>query len=448
MLALAGVATAGALIWYGEQKLARVEVQGRSDPDEQPVREVMNVLLVGSDSREGLSAEQLERLGTEDHGGRLTDTIMLLHLDPSRAQVAVVSFPRDLFVTRCDGTKGRINASYAVGQRRGEGGPTCLLRTVGDFTGIPIHHYVEVNFAGFIRVVDTVGGVSMYFDKPLRDRAAGLDVPAGCVQLDGVRALGFVRARKDLDSDFGRIARQQRFIGELLSKVTSAGVLLNVPRLFSLVDAVAGSVEADHDLSLSDMRRIAFSLRGLTNDAVDMRTVPAVSKRINGAAYVVAKPEESEALFQAIISGEIFPDVGMQPPTPVGVADVPPLVILNGAGIPGLASRAQLALEPHGFRIEATGNAGNFGRSSTSIYFPEERREEAELLAKVLPGADLVAQEYHGSQDVQTVGPITVVLGSVFDPDAVPSPAPRPIVTSAPDPEPTYAGATPATTHC
>lgn len=448
LLGLLGAVAAGGLVWWGERQIQRVTVAGRADPDAQPIKDVLNVLLVGSDSRDGLSREQLKALGTDDHGGRLTDTIMLLHLDPNRSQVVVLSFPRDLLVTRCDGSRGRINAAYARGEGTGAGGPTCLVQTVADFTGIPIHHYVEVDFAGFIKVVDTLGGVTMYFDKPLKDRAAGLDVPAGCVHLDGVRALGFVRARKNLDSDFGRIARQQRFIGELLDKVTSAGVLLNVPKLFSLVDAAASAVDVDRDLSLSAMRRVAFSLRGLTSDQVDMRTVPARGRRVGGAAYVVAVEDEAEELFSAIREGRPLRDMGTDGATAVTVADVPPLVVLNGAGVPGLAAKAQQIAEAHGFRVEATGNTASVGRHDTTIYFPEQRREEAELVAGMLPEADLVAEPYTAGQDVETSGPITVVLGSSFDPAAVPTPSPGATATPTAEPTPTYAGATPSSRTC
>ena len=450
LVGIVGAAATGALLWYGQRNLDRVEVAGRADPDAQPIKEVLNVLLVGSDSREGLTRDQLKRLGTDNHGGNLTDTIMLLHLNPNREQVVLLSFPRDLLVTRCDGSRGRINAAYAIGVKEGTGGPSCVVRTVADLTNIPVHHYVELDFAGFIKVVDTLGGVRMYFSEPLKDISAGLDVPAGCVQLDGVRALGFVRARKNLDNDFGRIARQQRFIGELIDKVTSAGVLLNLPRLFALVDATASAVNVDDDLSPGDMRRVAASLRGLTRDGVDMRTVPAAGRRGGGPAYLYVREDEAEALFTAIRDGRALDDMGAMEQTELTPADVPPLVVLNGAGVAGLAGQAQQALEARGFSVEATGNAETVGRQNTSVYFPEERRAEAELLAVSLPGVELVAEEYTGGQDVDTAGPITLVLGASFDPDDLPSPEPTPARTGAPaaGPTPTFAGATPSARTC
>lgn len=445
---LLGAAGAGALLWYGERNLERVAVAGRADPDAQPIKEVLNVLLVGSDSREGLTREQLKRLGTDNHGGNLTDTIMLLHINPNRERVVLLSFPRDLLVTRCDGSRGRINAAYAVGIKEGVGGPTCVVQTVAELTRVPVHHYVELDFAGFIRVVDTLGGVTMYFSEPLKDISAGLDVPAGCVELDGVRALGFVRARKNLDNDFGRIARQQRFIGELLDKVTSAGTLLNLPRLFSLVDAVASAVNVDDDLSPRDMRRVAASLRGLTRDGVDMRTVPSAGRRGGGPAYVYVQEDEAESLFAAIRDGRSLEDMGTMEDSELAPADVPPLVVLNGAGVAGLAGQAREALEARGFTVEATGNTVTAGRQNTSLYFAQERRAEAELLAGLLPGVELVPEEYTGGQDIDVSAPLTLVVGASFDPDDLPSPQPTPARTAAPAAAPTFAGATPGARTC
>jgi LCP family protein required for cell wall assembly len=158
----------------------------------------MNVLVVGSDSREGLTDEELQRLGTEPVEGRRTDTIFLLSLQGGRA--AMLSFPRDLYATHCDGRQGRINAAYNTG------GPSCLVETVQLMTGIPVTHYLEVNFLGFMRVVDAVDGVTVWLDRPMVDRLAGVDLPAGCVRLDGAGALGFVRSRHVHDA-IGRVAR-------------------------------------------------------------------------------------------------------------------------------------------------------------------------------------------------------------------------------------------------
>lgn len=445
--ALTASLSAGALLWYGEQSMTRLHIPGLASPvatggvggEVDEITDVLNVLLVGDDSREGLTDDQLRALGTERVSGGRTDTIMLLQVDPARDNAALLSFPRDLLVTRCDGSRGRINAAYGIGEEEGVGGGACLVETVADFTDIPIHHYVEVNFAGFIDVVDVLGGVTLYVEEPgLRDRYAGLDLDPGCQRLGGTQALGFVRARH-LDSDFGRIARQQRFIHELMNEVTSAGTLLNVPRLLSLVDAGGRMVETDQELSLADMRRIAFSLRNLTADQLDTRTVPAVPR----GGYVVGKEEEAEDLFQAFRDGSVAPDeLGREPPQDVAVDDVPALLVLNGAGIDGLAGQAAEVLESHGFTVEDTDNAEHFDFEATEVIHPANRLEEGELVADALADVELVA----GDADDR----LTVVVGAEFDPDDQPEPergdGAEP--ESTPEPQPEFRGAESARGRC
>jgi LCP family protein required for cell wall assembly len=347
VLGLGAATTAGALVYVSQSAIEDVEVPAlRSpgapsgsaagpeggQPDVEPITDILNILVVGSDSREGLSDEQLLRLGTEDEAGDLTDTIMLMQLDPTREQVSVLSFPRDLRLTRCDGSVGRVNAAYSIGEREGTGGPECLVTTISDFTEIPIDHFVRVKLAGFVDVVDALGGVTMYLEEPLRDRYAGLDLPAGCITLDGIQALSFVRARR-LDDDFGRIARQQRFMREVVREATSVGTLVNLPKLFSLVRAAGRAVETDKGLDIATQRRIAYTLRSMTEDNLDLRTVPGTPRLISGAAYVVAREDQAEQLFAAFRDGELPPeDLGREAPTALTAADVPPLQLLNGAG--------------------------------------------------------------------------------------------------------------------
>lgn len=447
-LGVVAIVSAVALLWYSERSLTRTDIPGLRSSDEgaaadaEGMTEVLNVLLVGGDSREGLSDEQLEALGTDRVDGGRTDTVMLLQLDPHREQAVLLSFPRDLLVTRCDGSRGRINAAYSIGEDRDVGGGACLVETVSEFTDIPIDHYVEVNFAGFIDVVDVLGGVSLYLEEPLRDRHAGLDLDAGCHQLSGTEALSFVRARH-IDNDIGRMARQQRFIREVMQEVTSAGTLLNVPRLFSLVNAAGRAVQTDRDLSLGDMRRIAFSLRNLTAEQLDTRTVPSHARTINGAYYAVADEEEAEALFEAFRDGELVPpDLGRQPTQDVAVDDVPPLLVLNGVGTDGLAAAAAELLEERGFGVLDTANAEDFDVDTTEVVYPPQRKEEAELVAAVFPDAELVA----GDDDED----LTVVLGATFDPDDVeakPASPESPEPTAEPD-EPSFQGAAPSRRRC
>ncbi|MBW3601545.1 MAG: LCP family protein [Actinobacteria bacterium] len=427
VVALAG--TAGVLVWYGERSIGRVSVSdlvgfggtrgsgggNRGGTASAEVAETLNVLVVGSDNRQSLTTRQRRILRTGPASGTRTDTIILARIDTSTDRVAMLSFPRDLLVTLCDGSQGRINSAFEIGKMTGRGGPTCLVQTVRRLTGVPINHFVEVDLAGFVNVVEAVGGVRMYLDEPLYDEDAGLDLPKGCVTLGPVDSVAFVRARH-LDSDFGRIARQQRFLKELLDEVVSVDTLTNVPQLFRLVNAVGESVETDEDVTLDKMRRIAFSLRDVSPKRVVAVTVPVASADYYGAAYVVPVDSQAEALFDAFRTGEIFPEPereeASRPTVPAG--RVPAVTVLNGAGQSGLASRASARLRQRGLKVAAVGDNARFGRTRTVVRYPSERlHRAANTVAAALPEATV---ERAPGQ------PLTVILGTDFTGDPLRKP--------------------------
>ena len=439
--------TAAALVWYGERHLGKLDVttqvpgdmDGDGTVDIEALRDVRNVLVVGSDSREGLSPKDRKRLGTGQFSGTRTDTVMIVQLDPKRHGAAMLSFPRDLLVTMCDGSQGRINSAYEVGRSSGAGGPDCLRQTVTNFTDIPIHHYVQIDFQGFVDVVDTLGGMRMYLDEPIQDEDAHVDLPAGCVTLNGAEALGFVRVRK-IDSDFGRIARQQRFIREIIDKVSSAEVAFDIPKLFRLVGAGAKAVETDASTRLSDMKEIAFAFRGISSDNVDSRTIPSFNRTISGVAYVVADPEPAEALFDAFRRGVAAPkDVGRKGSADVAIGDVPPVTVLNATKVPGLAAAAAHALEVRGFEVATTGDAEDQKQDVTQIFYPPDRREEADLLLRVFRRANVVREE-----DAKG---LRVEVGADADREKLLAERPPSDAPPSPAPTPTYKGASPSDKH-
>lgn len=303
VLVVVALAAGAALAVYTSAQINRVDVAGLGSAGQ------MNVLIVGNDSRQGLTDEELQELGTEAVEGDRTDTIFLLSVSGGRA--AMLSFPRDLYVTRCNGTQGRINAAYGLG------GPTCMTETVTQVSGIPITHYAEVNFLGFIRIVEAVGGVSIYFEEPFVDRPAGIDVPAGCVHLDGRQAIGYVRART-VDGDLGRIARQQRFIAELADEVTSPSTLLNPVRLFNTAGAAGRSVTASQNLGTLDLLQLARAGRGFAGAGLATYTVPASPASIGGASVLVPDDTAADALFAQFRDGSV-----LRPP-PESEAETPP----------------------------------------------------------------------------------------------------------------------------
>ena len=303
---LLGVAGAAALWWYGDRQVGSLDIEtaipgdtdGDGVVDAPELQDVVNVLIVGSDSRDELTAEQRKELGTGDFEGNRTDTMMVVQMDPRREAPAVLSFPRDLLVERCDGSDGRINEAFAIGEADGSGGPTCLIRTVTGLTGIPIHHYLQMDFLGFVDVVNAVGGVPLCLGRPLVDEDANIDLEAGCQTLTGQEALGFVRVRK-VDSDLGRIQRQQRFLAALADRATSPAIALNPLRAKGLIDTGSRAVQADDGLSVGLMRSMATTFDSAEESAMDMRTVPTMGQTIDGVAYLVAQEEPAEQLYAA-----------------------------------------------------------------------------------------------------------------------------------------------------
>ncbi|WP_370324885.1 LCP family protein [Euzebya sp.] len=363
-----------------------------------------NVLVVGSDSREGFTPEQLAQLGTEAVEGRRTDTIFLLSVDGGRA--AMLSFPRDLYVTACDGQQGRINGAYA------RLGPSCLVQTVTDLTGIAIDHYVEMNLFGFVQIVDAVGGVPIFLDQPLTDAFAGVDLPAGCNVLDGTAAIGFVRARH-VDSDLGRIARQQRFLKELVEEVVSPSTVVNIPRLFRVAGASGRSLIADEGLGVIDLARLARAGRGLAGSGLATYTVPANAANVDGASVLIPDAAQVDGLFASFADGSILSVPAEADVAAVQPGDVP-IQVLNGAGVEGLAGQDRDFLTARGFTVSGVGNADAV--PSTVVRHPPGQQAAAQLVADQIPGATVA--------EVPEVADVTLVLGPGATFDAPPPPPP------------------------
>lgn len=352
----------------GRADIAELNAQASKGP--------MNVLILGSDSREGLSAADLKKFdpeGVDRKTGRRADTIILLHVDPGEDEAVLIHFPRDLRVKLPGGKLGKINGAY----QKGPGG---MVQTVKAFTGLPINHYVEINFAGFNKIVDTLGGVEVFFEKPIKDPDSGLNVPKGCVNIQGDQALAFVRVRK-IDDDFGRIARQQLFVKLMMEKLTKKRTLLNPVKIVKLVNQFAKNVTTDADLSVSDMKTLALRLRGFNSGKLDLRVVPsAIGPRISGVSFVIANQKQTEALFAAMRERKPLPDYGRTGVSSLEPSDVE-LSLLNGTGVDGLARKEAEVLRAKGFAVVATGEAS--AHKATTVYFKEGNEEKARLVASV-----------------------------------------------------------------
>ncbi len=338
----------------------------------------MHVLVAGSDSREGLTREEQQALSTgsaDAFDGERTDTVFIMTIDGG--DIALLSFPRDLWVPRCDGTTGRINVAQSID------GPGCLVQTVREVSGIPVSHYLGISFGGFVEVVDAVDGVELCLDEPISDRDAGIDLPAGCQVLDGPDALGYVRVRK-IDDDLQRIQRQQRFVQALASELTEPSTLLNPARIWSVGRSVGGAVSADDDMGPIDMARFARGVRGLAGGGAPTYTVPADPGRTSGGAEVLyVRDSEAEALFAQFRDGSIL-DESIDAVAPADIR----VSVTNGAGASGLAGRVAGLLEARDYDIAEVGNAE--ARDTTTIRYPPGADAQAQRLLDDLPsGATL-----------------------------------------------------------
>lgn len=258
-----------------------------------------NYLIVGSDSRElaDLEAAGLNPAAFDDGGGQRSDTMLLLRF--AGGEATMMSIPRDLYVPIADtGSSSKINAAY-------NGGPSRLVRTIQQSLGLPIHHYLEVDFVSFAGLVDALGGITIDFPHPAFDRGSGLDVPtAGAVQLDGPQALAFVRSRHyvetidgrqvaDPTADLGRVQRQQQFLKAVFSEMGSTA------NPFTLAKAASASVDGvriDDTLGMLDALQFAWRLRSLEPTSVELPV--EVGSNASGSVLFLVQPQAEAALAQ------------------------------------------------------------------------------------------------------------------------------------------------------
>jgi LCP family protein required for cell wall assembly len=260
-----------------------------------------NYLLVGSDSREGLTPEQRRSLGTGSAEGKRTDSIILVHVPESGGKSVLVSLPRDSYVPIPGRGSDKINASYAIG------GPKLLVATVEQVTGLRLDGYVEIGFGGFASVVDSVGGVRMCVPADMKDAKAHIDLKKGCQTLDGANALGYVRARySDPRGDLGRADRQRQFLGALMKKALNPSTVLVPTTWWSFTHAAAEGLVVGEDTSLRDSTRVLQALRAVSRDEGLSLVVPIQTDSLQTSAGSAVKwdTERARALFALLRADE------------------------------------------------------------------------------------------------------------------------------------------------
>lgn len=248
-------------------------------------------LLVGSDSRGGLSKKERRELGTGNASGQRTDTIMLLHI--GSGPNLLVSIPRDSLVEVPDYGVTKINAAYAYG------GPKLLVQTIEQNTGVEVDNYVEIGLGGLVNVVDAVGGVEICPKKAMEDPLANLDIEKGCQEADGATALGYARSRHTSNlGDIARARHQREVVSAVGDKVASPWSVLNPVRYVRLASAGAESFAISEETGPIDMARFGWAMTRVSGDTGLTCGVPISDLAVNW------DPERSKQLFKHIIEDD------------------------------------------------------------------------------------------------------------------------------------------------
>jgi LCP family protein required for cell wall assembly len=252
-------------------------------------------LLVGSDSREGLTAAERKKLHTGNAEGERTDTILLLYEPPFGGKTLLVSLPRDSIVDIPGYGDEKINSAYAFG------GPKLLVETVENETGLYVDNYVEIGLGGFVNLVDAVGGVQICPKQPMNDELAGLHIKKGCQEADGATALAYARSRHTYATgDIGRGEAQREVIGQVASKAASPWSVINPFRYYALNKAGADALRVGENVGPIDMARFALAVRKVSGKSDDGKTctVPIADLSVHWDT------DRAQALFNKMQEGE------------------------------------------------------------------------------------------------------------------------------------------------
>lgn len=400
-----------------DEQIQRTTVFSPTDDDPSPearptidprAGDSVNILVVGSDNRDGLSTEERRRLhvGYKDYGER-TDTMMIVHIGKDTSHVTVVGLPRDSLVTipaykdkdgvRHGAIRTRINEAFP------RGGGRLMVKTVEQATGVHIDHYVEVNFRAFLGMVDALDGVDVCLAKPLKDnpKYTKLDLPAGRNTLKGAQALDFVRSRH-IDSDFGRIQRQQQFITAMLQKATGTGVLTNPVKLNEFISSALKNTKVDETLNRDALLDLAGRMQGIKFNAIEFPRIPiedaGYTDPTTGITSLVKWADAgAQRLFEAIRTDT--PITASAKAAAKGsdaiAATVDPSAITvsveDASGTAGTGKAVAKALDKIGYRVAGKPTTRSKVATATLIRYDATYTETVKTLAATFPGAVLKA---------------------------------------------------------
>ncbi|HKX76350.1 MAG TPA: LCP family protein [Acidimicrobiia bacterium] len=350
--------------------------------------EPLTFLVIGSDSRAGL--DSLDNFGRA--AGERSDVIMLVKVDPEEGTAQILSLPRDLLVEIPGHGTNRINAAYSYG------GAPLMVRTVRAVTGLPIHHYVEVDFVGFQAIVDEVGGVEIDFPYPARDLKSGLEVDAGPNSLNGQTALAYARSRhyQELQdgrwvsvdaSDIGRTARQQQLVLAILDALKKPSTLTETG---AVVSSFASHLTVDTALLESSLVELAFQMRNISASRIETATLATYVDSYNGMSIVRMDQPAADSMLAAFGSG-----------APMSVLAAEPLrvQVLNGNGVSGSAGRWSAVLEEKGFEVLGVGDAERTDFAVTTVIVRPEALGQGQAIIDALGFGEIEAGELDSGLD-------------------------------------------------
>jgi LCP family protein required for cell wall assembly len=363
------------------------------------------LLAIGSDTR-NLGAGSSAAFGSDTQvGGQRSDSIILIRVVPKTRSLALMSIPRDTLVAIPGYGTTRINTAFNSGT------PTLLVKVLQQDFGIQVNHVVEFNFDTFQQVADAVGGVEQWFPAPAKDAFSLLNVPAGCVSLTGLQALGFVRSREYQyylngswhyqyfpESDLARIQRQQAFARDLVHKAKTKFGPTNLLVLNNIIGSITPNLTVDKTFSNSLLLSLAQDYRSADLSTIPSYTYPTVnSQSVPGA--LDPRTQQGQAMIQQWLSvgqpvAAPSAPAGSSPTTPPTTVVAPSGVhieVLNGSGVGGQASTAGGELTALGYRVTVSGDAPSFGLASTQIeYAPDSLAAAHQLQAEISGATTLV----------------------------------------------------------
>jgi LCP family protein required for cell wall assembly len=412
-------------IW---DSIKRIDVTGLIGDQPPKLNNAENILVLGTDTRVGQNGIGGNAASTP--GGR-SDTLMLLHIAPGDGGVTAMSIPRDSMVpiVACGASDGTSGQQAAPGQLErinaalNNGGPACTWKTVAQQTGIHIDHFVEIDFTGFEKIIDDLGGVTICLPTAVDDPKSGLNLSKGMHHVYGREALAFWREREAVGngSDLERIQRDHYLLASLVQGIEHSGLLNSPTKVLSVLGDAANAMTTDTGLDQSTMLRLAESLRGIRSRQVTFVTAPNVPYQPDPNEVEFAQPQAAE-LFSAIAHDNKLPKSGKAPRskkkksttgTVIPVVDATPsqvkVQVQNGAGTPGLASQVNTDLTKRGFDVVGTGDASSFTYTTSVIEYAASSDMPAVNTLKALLGDVKVQQD-----PSLTPGTITLIVGSTY----------------------------------